>query len=86
MGSKSTDAYQARLAWEKHWGKKIPKGYIVHHKNGDPTDNRPSNLAIVTIGRHNTLQKKGKSLAQQKRASKNKPNKSDTQPVQRRFR
>jgi hypothetical protein len=64
-GSKSTDSLNARKAWEKNWGKKVPKGYIVHHKDGDPTNNSAGNLKIVRQGAHNTIEKKGKSWKEQ---------------------
>lgn len=81
-GSKSTDALRARKAYEKHHGVKIPRGMIVHHKDGDPTNDSKSNLELVSRDEHNTIQKKGRTWEQIARAAKNKPN-SDKQ---RRFR
>ena len=43
-----------RACWEAHHGP-IPTGYIIHHINGDPTDNRVENLACMTNGEHRTL-------------------------------
>jgi len=82
-GSKSTDALNARRAWEKHWGKKIPKGYIIHHKDGDPSNYAVSNLKMVRQGSHNTIEKKGKSWKEQGKKV-NKPNKNKA--LQRRYR
>jgi len=31
---------------EKSFGHKLPKGSVVHHKNRDKSDNRPSNLWV----------------------------------------
>ena len=39
--------YLHRLIWEDHYGKSVPKGYVVHHLNGDKTDNRIQNLQCV---------------------------------------
>ena len=84
-GSKSTDALNARRAWEKHWGKVIPSGYMVHHKDGNAQNNHISNLQLVKLGEHNSDHKKGKTLKQQTKGVTNKPNKNDEGP-QRRFR
>jgi hypothetical protein len=86
MGSKSGDAQKSRDAWEKFWGKKIPKGYIVHHKNGDPTDRSKGNLTIITLARHNSITKKGKTLKQQEHQAKNKRNIAGNEKPQRRYR
>ena len=86
MGSKSTDALHARKAWEKCHGKKCPAGMVVAHKNNDPTDNSCSNLLLVTRGRHNRMTKKGKTLKEQTKGVKNKPNIGTEDGLQRRYR
>jgi hypothetical protein len=86
MGSKSTDSYRAIQAWERAWGKKLPKGYVIHHKDGDPTNNAISNLKMVSRATQNRIHKKGKSLAKQRTAAKNKPNIGTEDGLQRRFR
>jgi hypothetical protein len=86
MGSKSTDAQKARDVWEKRWGKKIPKGWICHHKNGDPTDNSKDNLIIASLAKHNSMTKRGKTLKQQARQATNKPNIAGAEKPQRRYR
>jgi len=85
-GSKSTDSNYAIAAWEKHTGKKLPTGYVVHHKDGNPENNSPSNLIAISKAKSNALHKKGKSLARQKRQTKNKPNVGSPDGVQRKFR
>lgn len=42
------------LAWWQATGKIVPKGYVVHHKNGDGKDNRPENLECMPRGAHTT--------------------------------
>lgn len=55
-----TSQYEHILVWEKVHGRKLPKGYVVHHLNGDPLDNRPENLMMMEHGAHVSLHKRGK--------------------------
>ena len=49
-----------RDIWE-HFNGKIPKGYVVHHVDGNPSNNDISNLKIMTQSEHIKLhQKMGK--------------------------
>lgn len=43
--------YLHRFVYEENNGK-VPKGCIVHHKNGNKRDNRPENLEAVKPGPH----------------------------------
>lgn len=46
-----------RLIWEEHYGS-IPKGYIIHHKDGDVKNNNINNLEMLSNFKHNSLHKK----------------------------
>ena len=41
-----------RLIWEDWYGKPVPDGYVIHHLNGDKTDNRIQNLQCVERSKH----------------------------------
>ena len=49
------------LIWEDYYGKKRPDGYVIHHINGNKTDNRIQNLQCVKstihLKFHNTGEK-----------------------------
>jgi len=42
----------ARYVWEETTGQKIPKGWQVHHLDGDPTNDKFENLEIMKRGEH----------------------------------
>ena len=44
--------YEHIYNWEKANDKQVPKGWVVHHKNGVSTDNRPENLEAMSRGKH----------------------------------
>lgn len=44
--------YEHHLIWWKKTGQIIPKGYEIHHVNGDHRDNNPSNLKLLTGAEH----------------------------------
>ncbi len=43
--------WQNRYMWEQAYGP-IPDGMEVHHKNGDPTDDRLSNFELIPVSDH----------------------------------
>ena len=43
------------LVAEKKIGRRLEKGEVVHHINGDKTDNRPENLLVMTNSAHVSL-------------------------------
>jgi hypothetical protein len=44
--------YEYRLAAESAMGRILKETEIVHHVNGDPTDNRSENLCVITRREH----------------------------------
>ena len=43
-----------RRVWRKAFGE-IPKGFHIHHKNGDKKDNRLENLELISASEHTKL-------------------------------
>ena len=50
-----------RLIWEDFYGCEIPKGYIIHHKDGNKTNNCILNLQLMKHGTHNHLHMNGEN-------------------------
>ncbi len=47
------------LVWEEHTGIKVPDNCVVHHLNGDKSDNRIENLCLMERGAHTTYHHMG---------------------------
>lgn len=44
-----------RVVAETKCGRSLAPGEMVHHRNGDKTDNRPENLEVMTAAAHTRL-------------------------------
>ena len=51
-----------RLIYESVWGK-IPEGYVIHHIDGNKTNNCVLNLLMMKLEHHNSLHNKGKTVS-----------------------
>jgi predicted nucleic acid-binding Zn ribbon protein len=58
--------YAHRVVYEQHFGL-IPKGWIVHHKDEDKSNNSPENLEAMSRGCHQRLHATGKTNSEAQR-------------------
>jgi hypothetical protein len=51
--------FEHRKVWEDANGP-VPEGHVIHHVNGDKSDNRIENLQLMQIADHVCLHRKGR--------------------------
>ena len=61
-----------RLIFEDFYNFKIPKGYIIHHKNGNKLDNCILNLQMIKQEEHIRLHHKGKKVTNETKKKQSK--------------
>ena len=49
--------YVYRKAWEDANGMRVPIGHDIHHIDGNPWNNNPSNLVALTVREHYEIHK-----------------------------
>lgn len=68
-----------RYVMEQHLGRKLNSREVVHHKNGDKSDNRLENLAVMSLSDHSKMHMAGRLVTKETRRKlsnsfKGKPN------------
>ena len=54
VGSNHEREYEHRLVWKNHFGE-IPKGFQIHHKDGNKLNNSIENLELVPFKEHQRI-------------------------------